>query len=62
MGVSLVLNSSCSHLISALAAINSTWGVKTVIISFLELFEGPAAVLLTAIFLGMVVRALGDFG
>jgi hypothetical protein len=32
-----------------------------VIISFLEVFKGPAAVLLAAVFLGMVVQALGNF-
>ena len=33
-----------------------------VIISSLELFKGPAAVLLAAVFLGIVVWALGNFG
>jgi hypothetical protein len=59
--VSLVLNSSYSYLISVLAAASSAWGVETVIISFLELFEGPTADLLTAVFLSIVVWALGNF-
>ena len=33
-----------------------------VIILFLELFEGPIAILLAAIFLNIVVRVLGNFG
>ena len=35
--------------------------VKTVIILFLEPFKGLAATLLAAVFLGIVVRVLGNF-
>jgi len=61
IGVSLVLSSSQSHLISVLAAASSSWGVKTATISPLEVFVGPAAALPAAVFLGMVVGVLGNF-
>jgi hypothetical protein len=59
--VSLVLSSSRSRLISALATISSAWGVKTLIISLSEVFKGPTAALPAAIFLSIVVGALGNF-
>jgi hypothetical protein len=59
--VSLVLSSSRSHLILALATISSAWGVKTLIISSSKVFEGPTAALPAAVFLSMVVGALGNF-
>jgi len=59
--VSLVLSSSYSRLISALAAVSSAWGVKTVTILPLEVFRGPIAALPAAVFLGIVVRVLGNF-
>jgi hypothetical protein len=62
IGVFLALNSSYSYLILVLAAVSSAQGVKMVIILSLELFKGPAAILLAAVFLGIVVRALGNFG
>ena len=61
-GVFLALNSSCSYLILVLAAISSALGVKTVIVLSLEVFKGPAADLLAVVFLGIVVRLLGNFG
>jgi len=61
IGVSLVLSSSQSCLILALAATSSSWGVKTATVSLLEVFAGPAAALPTAIFLSMVVGVLGNF-
>ena len=33
-----------------------------VIVLFLKLFKGPIADLLAAVFLGIVVRVLGNFG
>ena len=59
--MSLVLSSSQSRLISALAATSFSWGVKTVTISLLEVFAGPIAALPAAVFLGMVVGVLGNF-
>jgi hypothetical protein len=55
IGVSLALSSSRSYLISALAAVSSASGVKTVIVLSLEVFKGPMAALLAAVFLGMVI-------
>jgi len=55
IGVSLALSSSRNYLILVLAAISSAWGVKIVIILLSEVFKGPTADLLAAIFLGMVV-------
>ena len=62
IGVSLALNSSYSYLILVLAAINFALRIKTVIILFLEVFKGPTADLLAAVFLGIVVQLLGNFG
>jgi hypothetical protein len=62
IGVSLALSSSRSRLISALAAASSAWGVKTVIVLLSEVFKGLAAALPAAVFLGMVVRVLGNSG
>ena len=61
IGVSLVLSSSRSRLISALATASSSWGVETATVLLLEVFVGPAAALPTAVFLGMVVGVLGNF-
>ena len=44
IGVSLALSRSYSHLILALATISSSWGVKTVIISLLEVFKDRKSV------------------
>ena len=55
IGVSLALSSSYSHLILALAAVSSSWGVKTVIVSPLEVFNGPAAALPAAVFLNIII-------
>ena len=54
IGVSLALSSSYNRLILALAAIRSTWGFKTVIISLSKVLEGPAGALLAAVFQGIV--------
>ena len=54
IGVSLALSSSCNYLISALAAIRSTWGFKTVIILLSKVLEGPVGALLAAVFQGIV--------
>ncbi len=54
VGVSLALSSSCNHSISALAAVSSAWGFKTVTVSLSEVFAGPVAALLAAVFWGMV--------
>ena len=62
IGVSLALSSSYSHLISALAATSSSLGVKTAIILLFKVFKGPAAALLAAVFLSIVVRVLGNSG
>jgi len=48
-------------LISALAAVSSSWGVETATVSLLEVFAGPAAALPAAVFLGMAVGVLGNF-
>ena len=61
VGVFLALNSFCSYLISALAAISSALGVKTVIVLSSEVFKGPVADLLATVFLGIVVQLLGNF-
>jgi hypothetical protein len=55
IGVSLTLSSSWSCLISALAAISSTWGFELVAVSLLEVVKGPIAALPAAMFLGIVV-------
>ena len=52
----LVLSSSQSRLILVLAAVSSSWGVKTATISPLEVFAGPIAALPAAVFLGIVVE------
>ena len=62
IGVSLALSSSCNYLISALAAVSSAWGFKTVTISLSKVLEGPAADLLTAVFHGIITRVLGNSG
>jgi len=61
IGVSLVLSSSRSRLILALAAISSSWGVETATVLLLEVFAGPVAALPATVFLGMVVGVLGNF-
>ena len=60
-GVFLASSSSHSHLISALVAINSAWGVKTLIVSLSKVFAGPTAALPT-IFRSIVVEVLGNSG
>jgi hypothetical protein len=60
IGVSLVLSSSYSRLISVLAAVSSAWGVKILIISLSEAFAGPIATLPTAVFYGIVVGVLDN--
>jgi len=60
IGVSLASSSSYRRLISVLAAISSAWGVKTVIVSLLEVVKGPTAALPATVFLSMVVRVLGN--
>ena len=59
--MSLASSSSYSHLILALAAVSSSWGVKTAIISPLEVFDGPAAALPATVFLGIVLVKLYNF-
>ena len=59
--MSLALSSSYSHLISALAAISSSWGVKTAIISLLEVFKGSAVALPAAVFLSIILVGLYNF-
>ena len=61
-GVFLVLSSSYNCLISALAAISSAWGVKTLIVFLFKAFMGPTAALPTAVFHGIVVGVLGNSG
>ena len=58
----LVLSCSRSRLISALAAASSAGGVKTLIISSSKAFAGPTVALPTAMFRGIVVGVLGNFG
>ena len=53
--VFLALSSFYSYLILVLAAISSALGVKTVIVLSLEVFKGPIANLLAAVFLSIVV-------
>ena len=53
--MSLASSSSHSHSILVLAAVSSFWGVKTVIISLLDIFKGPTVALPAAVFLGIVV-------
>ena len=60
-GVSLALSSSYRRLISALAAISSSWGVKTAIVSPLEVFDSPAAALPAVVFLGIILVRLYNF-
>ena len=62
IGVFLVLSYSYSCLISALAAISSAWGVKTLIVSLSEAFTGPIVALPTTVFRGIVVGVLGNSG
>ena len=59
--MSLVLSSSYSRLILALATISSVWGVKTLIISLSKVFIGPIATLPTTMFYSIVVGVLGNF-
>ena len=59
--MSLVLSSSYSRLILVLAAVSSTWGVKTLIVSLFKAFAGPIAALPTTVFRGMVVGVLSNF-
>ena len=61
VGVSLVLSSSQSRLISVLATVSSFQGVKTATISPLEVFTGPIVALPATVFLGIVVGVLGNF-
>jgi hypothetical protein len=51
----LVLSSSYSRLILALAAISSAYGVKILIISLSKAFAGPTATLPTTVFCGIVL-------
>jgi hypothetical protein len=51
----LVLSSSYSRLISALATTSSTYGVKILIISSSMAFAGPIATLPTTVFYGIVL-------
>jgi hypothetical protein len=60
--VSLVLSSSYSYLISALAALSSAWGVKILIVSLSKVFAGPIAALPATVFRGIVVGVLGNSG
>ena len=53
--VSLALSSSYSYLILVLVAASFAQGVKILIVLSLEVFEGPAAALIAAIFFGIVV-------
>ena len=55
IGVSLALSSSYNYLISALVAIRSAWGFKTVIILLSKVLKGPAGALLATVFRGIVV-------
>ena len=58
----LVLSCSRSHLISALAAVSSAWGVKILIVSLSEAFAGPTVALPATVFYSMVVGVLGNSG
>ena len=58
----LVSSSSRSRLILVLAAANSAWGVKTLIISLSKAFASPIAALPTTIFYGIVVGVLSNSG
>ena len=60
IGVSLVLSSPYSRLISALAIISSAYRVKILIISLSKAFVGPIAALPTTVFYGIVVGVLGN--
>jgi hypothetical protein len=60
--VLLVLSSSRSRLISALAAASSAYRVETLIVSSSEVFVGPVAALPTTVFRGIVVGVLGNSG
>ena len=62
VGVSLALSSSRSYLILVLAAASSAWGFKILTVLLSEVFEGPTAALLAAIFLSIVVGVLGNSG
>ena len=62
VGVSLALSSSYSHLILVLAATSSAWGFKTLTVLLSKVFKGPIAALLAAMFLGIVVKVLDNFG
>ena len=58
----LVSSSSRSRLILVLAAANSAWGVKTLIISLSEAFIGPIATLPTTVFYSIVVEIFSNSG
>ena len=62
IGVSLVLSSPRSYLISVLAAIRSAQEVKILIISLPKAFTDPIATLPTTIFYSIVVGVLGNSG
>ena len=52
--MSLASSSSRNHSILVLAAISSAWGFEAVAVSLSEVFAGPAAALLAAVFRGIV--------
>ena len=58
----LVSSSSRSRLILVLAAANSAWGVKTLIISLSKAFADPIAALPTTIFCNIIAGLLGNSG
>ena len=58
--MSLALSSFYSHLILALTAVSSAWGVKTLIVSLSKVFVGPTATLPAAVFCDMTVGVLGN--
>jgi hypothetical protein len=55
IGVLLVLSSSRSYLISALAATSSAYGVKILIVSLSKAFISPIAALPTTVFYSIVL-------
>ena len=58
----LILNSFYSHLISALAAVSFAYRVKTLIVFLFKVFAGFAAALPIAVFYGIIIGVLGNFG
>ena len=58
----LVLSSSRNHLILALAAISSAWGVKILIISLSKAFTGPTIALPATMFYSIVVGGVRNSG